>query len=95
MEKTKVLQLLIGLILIFLVWLLVFLGTSFFNGMTGRAISEYSYTKAVCNSTNYCEDYEIVCDGKEVISMTFTGFSIQNPSDWVDPRSKEIVENTC
>ena len=84
------------MLLIFLI--LLFSVISYYSNLTGKIVEDinsYSYTKAVCNNSNYCEDYEIVCDGKEVISMTFTGFSIQNPSDWVDPRSKEIVENTC
>ncbi len=34
-------------------------------GITAAAIkelgSEYSYTKAICNATNFCQDYEITC----------------------------------
>ena len=57
--------------------------------ITGKIISEYySYTKAICNETNYCQDYEIMCDGGNLISMKpITGAVIQHPNDWTDSRN--------
>lgn len=65
--------------------------------MTSKVIlnspNEYSYTKAICNTTNYCEDYLIECEGNKIKQMTLTGFSLQQDLDWIDPREKKI--NFC
>lgn len=67
------------------------------QGITGAIIiNEYSYTKAICNETNYCQDYEISCKNGEVISKTpITGAEIQFPSDWKDPRDDEAINKLC
>jgi hypothetical protein len=49
----------------------------------------HSSTKALCDSENYCEDYEFFCKNKEVVSIRFTGAAIQFPENWKDPRTKE------
>ena len=55
---------------------------------------QYSYTKAICNKTNYCQDYEIECDGKDIISITpITGATIQLSEDWKDWRERKEVCN--
>ena len=55
----------------------------------------HSLTKAVC-SQNYCQDYEIICNQKDIISMSaITGAVIQIPEDWKDPRSDEILNKFC
>lgn len=60
--------------------------------LTGKVIDnnqEYSHTKAVCNETNFCQDYEITCKNKEVMSIKpITGAVIQHTEDWKDPRNK-------
>ncbi len=64
---------------------------------TGRIIGGqdfHSSTIAICNETNYCEDYEIECEGETTIRTTATGFSIQHPENWKDPRGKQ-KENLC
>jgi len=62
------------------------------NYLTAKVVEDvttkYSYTKAICNSTNYCEDFEIQCDGKQVVSITPTGSAIQHAQNWQDPRNK-------
>ena len=74
---------------------LVFLVSNLFQ-ITGGAIQNYyTYTKAVCNETNYCEDYEITCQDDEVVSMNPTGAAIQFSNDWEDPRNEEIIERIC
>ena len=76
---------------------IILIGISFllFNSMTGETIRDYSWTKAICNETNYCQDYEIVCNGKDIVSITYTGAAIQNSHDWEDPRDKEIIDKLC
>jgi hypothetical protein len=58
--------------------------------------SFYSYTKAICNETNYCQDYEIVCKNGEIINKNpITGAAIQHPLDWKDPRDNETINELC
>lgn len=55
-----------------------------------------SHTKAICNSENLCQDYEIFCKYQKVIKMSpITGAVVQFPSDWKDPRDKETIEKLC
>lgn len=57
-------------------------------------IDNYSYTKAICDETNYCQDYEISCKGKDLIKMTpITGAAIQFAKDWEDPRDERELCN--
>ncbi len=80
----KVITILIALLLIFL------LGISIIpKNITGNVVEEfeYSYTKAICNEDNLCQDYEIVCKGNQLKSQTpITGAIIQNPKNWTDSR---------
>ena len=58
--------------------------------------SLYSYTKAICNETNYCQDYEIACKNGEVISKSpITGAAVQFSTNWKDPRDNEAIEKLC
>ena len=54
-----------------------------------------SWTKAVCTQDNYCEDYEIICNGNKIVRMTPTGAAIQFSKDWKDPRDEEIRNRFC
>ena len=74
---------------------LVFLVFNLFQITGGVIQNYYTYTKAVCNETNYCEDYEITCQDDEVVSMNPTGAAIQFSNDWEDPRNEEIIERIC
>ncbi|MBS3075540.1 hypothetical protein J4429_03695 [Candidatus Pacearchaeota archaeon] len=54
-----------------------------------KFIQEYTYTKAICNETNFCQDYEIQCRNKTLISsFPIAGAVIQHKPDWIDPRNK-------
>lgn len=92
------------IVVIILIAILFILGGIVLVKLTGSVItgevirnnSFYSYTKAACNETNYCQDYEIVCNGGEVASRNpVTGAAVQNSLDWEDPRSKEVIEKEC
>ncbi len=67
------------------------------QNITGAAtINYYSFTKAICNKTNYCQDYEIICDRDKIISKKpITGAAIQYPENWQDSRNNEMIEKTC
>ena len=66
-------------------------------GITSNVISEtHSYTKAVCSSTNYCQDYIVRCNGDHMISMNpITGAAVQFSTDWQDPRDPETINDFC
>jgi hypothetical protein len=50
----------------------------------------YTYTKAICNSTNFCQDNVITCKGNKTISIKpITGAVVQHNKDWIDPRENK------
>jgi hypothetical protein len=80
----KALKILFGLILIFLFIVII----PKLN-LTGKIILEnYSYTKAICNESNYCEDYVVECLGKELKKFYPMGFAIQQNKNWIDEREE-------
>ena len=52
----------------------------------GEGVIEETYTKAICNSTNYCQDYRIYCSGNKVLKIVQLENSIQFNETWKDPR---------
>lgn len=50
----------------------------------------YTYTKALCTEDNFCQDYIIACENKQIQSITpVTGAVIQHSEDWQDPRPND------
>jgi hypothetical protein len=65
---------------------------------TAHVIKEpiHTYTKAICNSTNHCQDYVIECEGNKTLSVKpITGAVIQFDENWRDPRTKRDIERFC
>ena len=60
---------------------------SFFDGITGRAIlDDYIYTRAFCEGL-VCEDYFVVCDGKNFVErILIEGSLILHEEGWEDFR---------
>ena len=89
-------KLIISVLIIASLILILFL---FFNStrpITGEAIvNRHTFTKAICNETNYCEDYEIACENNEIKKITATGFAVQQPKNWKDPRNEEARNREC
>lgn len=85
--------------IIYLIVIAILIGGLFLFGfgITGKTFDSYSrtYTKSVCNETNYCEDYEIVCDENKLVRMNPTGMAVQFSEDWEDSRSEEQIEKLC
>jgi len=82
----KHLKIIIILILIVLLIILSFIYIR--NNLTGRAIEEFTHTKAICNTSNFCQDYEITCKGNEIVKQQpITGAAIQHSENWQDPRA--------
>lgn len=87
--KIAIIVLIIALILLAAV---VYLSSS----LTGKTVEKhYSYTKAICNESNFCQDYQITCIGNEVELKPIAGAFVQNSSDWTDPRGEETIKNLC
>jgi competence protein ComGC len=56
----------------------------------------YSYTKAICDSNNFCEDYEITCENNELVSLKpLFNAGLQFSNIWKDPRDLNSDENLC
>ncbi len=90
------------LILIVALFFIVIPFTMYLNqSITGDVIKTseskiYSYTKAICNESNYCQDYEIKCSGNKTIEIKpITSATIQFSKDCKDPRNKEIIQKLC
>lgn len=89
------------IIFFFIIILLTFAGIIFFylpeKDITGKTVKDiYSFTKAICNETNYCQDYEIICDNEGLVNMRLiTGAAVQHPPDWKDPRDNETINKLC
>ncbi len=91
MKKTLIIFL-ISLTFILLTFLIIDIS------ITGYSVNpeEYSFTRAICNESNYCQDYEIDCYDKEILKLQpITGASIQHLPDWKDPRENVEPEDLC
>lgn len=56
----------------------------------------HSHTKAFCNENNLCQDYEIVCNNKQVVSISpITGAFVQFSDTWKDARDEEMKNKIC
>ena len=85
------------ILLILTLAIMVLLNFNNLTSVTGNSIfsDNYSYTKAICNETNYCADYEITCENNQVVQKTFTGKAIQYTDSWQDPRDNETINRSC
>jgi len=58
--------------------------------------NQHSWTKAVCDKNNLCQDYLIECKGQEPIKISpITGTSVKFDNAWQDPRNLEQRERLC
>ena len=97
MKKTGILVTGLIIVLILLTTFLLALTTSNFSNLSSSNYQNiFSYTKAICDSTNFCQDYEISCENKKMIKMSpITGAAVQFSSGWQDPRSEETRNENC
>lgn len=92
MKKTTIL--IIFVIILILIGVFISLNNFVFTGRIIENQDFHSSTIAICNETNYCEDYEIECKGEKIIRTTATGYSIQHDENWEDPRGEQ-KNNLC
>ena len=90
----KIILILFSVLLIFL-GILVVIFTR--QGITGEVIKDIeSFTSAICNETNFCQDYEVTCqDGKFLNMIPISGAVTQYSPKWKDPRNNTNIENLC
>ena len=59
-------------------------------------IETNSYTKAICDENNYCQDYVVSCSKNKVLSVNpITGAAVQFSDGWQDPRDEETINGFC
>ncbi len=93
MKKRTSLITALMVILILLTTLLLALTTS---NSSSNYPHLFSHTKAICNSENLCQDFEIFCKDLEVIKMNpITGAVVQFSESWKDPRTLEQRNEFC
>ena len=69
----KLILILIAIIILTLLSMIILVqinkrNTSITASVIEELKSNYSYTKAICNSTNFCQDYEITCKNNKITS---------------------------
>jgi hypothetical protein len=95
MEKTALKIIVVGLILIVLTIFLAFMASAV-NETPKKIEQNDTWTKAICNSSNLCQDYIIACKNKNVISITpITGAVVKFSDNWHDSRDKETQDRIC
>ncbi|HLD55667.1 MAG TPA: hypothetical protein VJB35_05390 [Candidatus Nanoarchaeia archaeon] len=63
---------------------------------TSSALQTKKFTKAICNETNFCQDYEIACESNKIIKINpIENASAQFSSEWQDPRNQEEIKKLC
>lgn len=84
--------------LILLAGALIFLSATLISSAEEKTpeSKSYTYTKAICDKDNFCQDNIITCEGNKVVSMdAITGASIQLPKTWQDPRGEKEINEFC
>lgn len=84
-------------IITFIFFLLLFSIISYYKGSpTGKTITKTkTYTKVICNETNFCQEYLIECyEGKIEKMVPIENASIQHSDEWIDYR-KNSSYNLC
>jgi len=95
MKKLAVLAVISGIILILLTGLVTIMASTSENYVK---IPQYthSHTKAICDSENFCQDYEIFCENQNIIKMSpITGAAVQFSESWKDPRDEKTKSEFC
>jgi len=90
MNKISLSLWIIGVILLAIISL-------FYPTITGAAIEQkYTFTRAICNEINYCQDYDISCKDTTITQIApITGAAVQFSENWVDNRPKKPTSELC
>lgn len=93
MEKTTTLIIILTIILVASTSTLIYILIKDTNN--SEILNYYTYSKAICNESNQCRDYEVVCKGDELISLSPITEEVQFSPDWKDPRDEETINDFC
>jgi len=97
MKKSIILA--IGLIVILILFTTFLLALTTSNSSNYLLISYpniFSHTKAICDSGNFCQDYEILCENNKMVKINpITGASVQFSPNWKDQRDEKSIKNIC
>jgi hypothetical protein len=95
-RKTRII-LLLAAILIVLTLLFISGSAAIKNSNSADSDTEINrtWTKAICNSDNYCQDYEISCHNNNLVSIKPTGEVVHFSENWKDPRDEEFRKKLC
>lgn len=94
MKKTSFFILVSGLIISF-VLLVTPLLTAESNYATETIPFTPSFTKTICNPTNFCEDYIVYCNNESFLNLEATGYTFQFPENWQDSRNDKTKNADC
>jgi len=92
-RKTKIILLLAALLIVST--LLLISGSAMIKNSFSDTEINHTWTKAICNSDNYCQDYKISCSNNNFISMAPTGAIVHFSENWKDPRDWESRKRLC
>ena len=95
-KKTKIILLLTALLIVST--LLFISGSAVIKNSISNASSteiNRTWTKAICTSDNYCQDYEISCHNNNFVRMMPTGAIVHFSENWKDPRNEESRKRLC
>ena len=77
-------------LMIILIILLILVATILLSAKQIEVKDYYSYTKAICDENNFCQDNIITCENKEVVNVEpITGAFIQQTENWEDSRENK------
>lgn len=65
------------------------------NSAADSSARKSSYTKAICDGDNYCEDYEVICESGKIAELNPTGYAVRFSANWQDSRSEEDRRIAC
>jgi len=92
-KLSKIIIIIIAIILTLIIFTFIFK-----NQITGSTIQDfndsYTYTKAICNNSNYCIESEITCENNSVVNVKPLTKDAQFSENWTDPRPKD-QEQLC
>ena len=92
MKKMIILTCVLSVILIAL---MIVVTSNSGSGLNENLPYTHSYTKAFCDSNNFCRDFEVFCKNNEIIKIRFTGAAVQFQENWLDPRVEERKTGNC
>jgi hypothetical protein len=91
-QRTRIIVLL-AMILVVSILLISLFGATM-SKFSSKIEVNRTWTKAICNG-KVCQDYEIACNNKNLVSLSTTGNFIKISSDWKDPRNEENINKLC